>query len=117
MQESQKGGARLEFAFESKELRDICESESEAVRALGASVAEMLKHRLADLDAAPSAKDLIAGRPRLSQDEETMMVDLSEGSRLVFTPNHPDNPVTETGKLDWANVRRIRILRIENDRA
>ena len=106
----------MEFAFESKKLRDICESESEAKRHLGDSVAEMLKHRLADLDAARSAKDLIVGRPRLGDDAETMMVDLCEGSRLVFTANHPNNPTTENGELDWANVRRIRILRIESDR-
>jgi hypothetical protein len=107
----------LEFAFESKELRDICESESEAKRHLGDPVAEMLRHRLADLDAAPSAKDLIAGQPRLGEDAETMVVDLCEGSRLVFTANHPSNPMTATGELDWANVRRIRILRIETNRA
>jgi hypothetical protein len=106
----------LEFAFESKALRDICESESEAKRHLGDLLAEMLKHRLADLDAAPSAKDLIAGRPRLGDDAETMVVDLGEGSRLVFTANHPSSPTTATGELDWANVRRIRILRIESDR-
>ena len=49
-----ESGAQLELAFESKELRDVCENEAEAKRQLGDSVAEMLKHRLADLNAATS---------------------------------------------------------------
>ncbi len=113
----QEGGARLELGFESKELRDMCESEAEAKRQLGDTVAEMLKHRLADLDAARSPRDLVAGRPRLSQDGRTMVVELSEGHRLVFTANHPGYPTTSTGDVDWARVSRIRILRIESDHA
>jgi hypothetical protein len=109
--------ARLELAFESKELRDICESEEEAKRRFGDAVAEMLRHRLADLDAAQSPNDLLAGRPRLGQDGRTMMIDLCEGRRVVFTANHASNPTTSTGDLDWARVRRIKILRIESDHA
>jgi hypothetical protein len=110
-------GTPLELAFESRELRDICESEAEARRHLGDSVAEMLKHRLADLDAASSPKDLLVGQPRLGADTETMVIDLCEGHRLVFTANHPNNPTTPDGKLDWTRVRRIRILRIESEHA
>jgi hypothetical protein len=108
-----EGGAGLELAFETKELRDICESEAEARRQLGESVAEVLKHRLADLDAATSPKDLVAGRPRLGEDGGTMVLELCEGHRLVFTANHPGNPATPTGDVDWARISRIRILRIE----
>lgn len=117
MKVEQEDRARLELAFESKELREMCESEAEAKRQLGDTAAEMLRHRLADLDAAASPKDLLAGRPRLGQDGETMVVDLCEGCRLVFTANHPSNPTTSTGELDWARVARIRILRIESDHA
>jgi hypothetical protein len=105
----------LELAFESKDLRDICENEAEAKRRLGESIAKTLKRRLADLDAATSPKDLLAGRPRLGQDGQTMVIDLCEGRRIVFAANHPDDPATADGDLDWAKVRRIRILRIEVD--
>ena len=105
----------LELAFESKELRDICENEAEAKRKLGESIAETLKRRLADLDAAASPKDLLAGRPRLGQDGQTMVIDLGEGHRIVFAANHPENPASADGGLDWAKVRRIRILRIEGE--
>lgn len=109
--------SRLELAFESRQLRDICENEAEAKRKLGEGVAGALKRRLADLDAAISPKDLLAGRPRLGQDGQTMVIDLCEGHRIVFAANHPNNPATPNGGLDWARVRRIRILRIEGDNA
>ncbi len=54
----------MELAFETKSLREICESPIRAKRALGESVAEMLKRRLADLRAATCIGDLIAGRPQ-----------------------------------------------------
>lgn len=105
----------MELAFDSKSLRTICESSAHAERVLGPEVAEALKHRLADLRATSSIRDLIAGSPRRLEpaDSHLMCVDLSEGYRLVFTPNHPNNPTTQTGELDWARVSRIRILRIE----
>ncbi len=62
-----RGGARLELAFETRELRDMCEDEAEARRALGQTIAEMLRNRLADLDSATSPGDLLAGQPRLGE--------------------------------------------------
>ena len=107
----------MELAFDSKSLRTICESERQAKLKLGDAVAEILKHRLADLRAAASVKDLIAGRPRrlYSASLQQMAVDLRDGYRLVFTANHAKNPMTQTGDLDWERVSRIKILRIEGD--
>ncbi len=105
----------MELAFDTKSLRTTCESEAHARRELGAKVAEILKHRLADLRAATSAKDLVAGRPRelAGADHQHMAVDLCDSHRIVFSANHPNNPTTETGDLDWARVSRIKLLRIE----
>ena len=50
-----RGRPHLEIAFEFKELRDICEREAEAKHSLGESNAEMLRHRLADMEAAKGA--------------------------------------------------------------
>jgi hypothetical protein len=110
-------GLTLELAFESKSLRTICESEFQARLELDATVAEMLKHRLADLRAATCANDIVAGRPRAidGPDGECMVVDLAKGNRLVFTANHVNNPVTEDSGFDWARVSRIKVLRIESD--
>ncbi len=107
----------MELAFDSKSLRAVCENEAEAKLELGATVAEILKHRLADLRAATSVKDLVAGRPRISADREHMIVDLCDGYRIVFKANHPKNPKSDTEDVDWERVSRIKILRIESDHA
>ena len=115
---SSPGRARtLELAFDSKSLRTICESETQAKLELGARVAEALKHRLADLRAATSPKDLVAGRPCVSADGQHMSIDLCDGYRLVFKANHPNYSRQGPDDLDWAKVSRIKILRIEKDNA
>ena len=112
-----EGSARLVLAFDSKSLRTICESEAHAKHELGPAVAEVLKHRLADLRAATSVEDLVVGRPRQldGADDEHMVVDLCDGHRLVFCANQLNKPVTESGKLDWQMVSRIKILKIDSD--
>lgn len=109
----------MELAFEAKALRSICESEAEAKRALGCRVAETLKHRLADLRAATSVEDLVAGQPRNlgGDDLHHMAVDLSDVCRMVFCANHARNPTTDAGDIDWSRVSRVKILRIEEDNA
>ena len=115
--ESDEELTALELAFESKVLRTICESESRASLELGAAVAESLKHRLADLRAARTAIDLLAGHPRTigGREGECMVVDLRDDNRLVFAANHPTSPMTQANNLDWTKVTRIKILRIESD--
>jgi toxin HigB-1 len=105
----------LQLAFESKYLRTICEDEVQAKIEVGETVAKTLKHRLADLRAATSVKDLVAGKPRLlpAPEANNMAVDLCEGRRLVFSANHVNNPTGREDNLDWSRVTRIKILRIE----
>jgi hypothetical protein len=105
---------KLELAFDSKLLRDICEDEDQAKLDLGPEVAEALKHRLADLRAAKSARDLLVGQPRLVGDGKEMVVDLTDGHRMVLKPNHP---LTGKNAPDWETVNRIKILRIETNNA
>lgn len=107
----------LELAFESMPLRTICEKEAQAKHELGDSVAEVLKHRLSDLVAAKSVKDLLAGRPRIGDDRSHIVVDLGESHHLVFKANHPNNPLTSSNDLDWGKVTRVKILRIESNHA
>lgn len=117
--DSQKGQLlALDLAFDSKSLRNICENEQEAIRELGPSVSEVLKHRLADLRAALSVKDLLVGRPRELAGgihHQHMAIDLRDEYQMIFCANHPSNPIDENGKLDWSRVSRIKILRIERN--
>lgn len=107
----------MELAFESKPLRTICENEAEARRELGDRVLEMLKHRLADLRAAISAKDVVVGRARLfnNSGSEYMALELTDGYQLVLAPNHPNNPMTAENRVDWTKVTRVKLLRIERN--
>jgi len=104
----------LEFAFDSKLLRAICETEFQAQSILGPAVAEILKHRLADLRTAKSIKHLVAGRPHISDAaNDQFIVELCDNYRIIFCANHIDNPKLSSGEVDWLKVSRIKILAIE----
>ena len=108
----------LDLAFASKSLRTICENEEEAVHELGGSVGEVLKHRLADLRAAITINDLLVGQPRILDGDtynRHMIIDLCDSYQMIFSANHPNNPIGENGKIDWQKVSRIKILRIERN--
>jgi proteic killer suppression protein len=107
----------VELAFVARSLRELCENETVAERELGPQAAELLKHRLADLRAATSVTDLLAGRPRTLDGVGAlaMALDISAGIRIVIIANHPSNPLTETGEVEWSKVSRVKLLRIEKD--
>lgn len=109
----------MELAFDKVSIREICESSSEAKRTLGPKVAEKLKRRLADLRAAASVHDLIAGHPREVHGPRyrRIRVDLADDYYLVLSANHPVIPRLESGKTDWSAVSRIKIMRIGNNHA
>lgn len=100
------------LAFASKSLREICEAEEQAVRRFGKKVTESLKHRLADLEAASTVDDVIAGRPRLQNPSGNHVIRLAGGFCLEFAANHVKNPVDKNGNTDWKKVSRIQIVRI-----
>lgn len=107
----------MELAFDSQSLRSICEKSNIATRKLGPIVAELLKHRLADLRAARYISDLLAGAPHVLErgNHQVATVSLGDRYRLIFSANHPKNPVTEQGLVDWSRVSRIKILKIESE--
>ena len=84
-----------------------------ASEAYGSLVAEALTHRLADLIAAATVTDIIAGRPQVLNDSQHMSVEFAKTHRLIFCPNHRTNPTKQDGTIDWVKVTRIKILRIE----
>lgn len=73
--------------------------------------AKALIARLADIEAANSVADLVAGRPReISANDYAL--DLDDGYLLVFTGNHHPNPTDQNGLVDWSRVSRIKITSI-----
>jgi plasmid maintenance system killer protein len=107
----------LELAFETKSIRTICESHLRAKDEFGDRVADVLKRRLADLDAATSVKDLVASPPYSVDGANCghMAIDLCDEYLMVFCPNHRKNPTTASGELDWGRVTRIKIIRVGRD--
>lgn len=104
----------IEIAFLSKSLRAICTSEIVAQEKLNANVARKLKARLADLRAANSVNDLIAGNPRELEGNypSRFAVDLCDGYHLIFCSNHNSTPLAGADMVDWSKVSRIKILNI-----
>jgi proteic killer suppression protein len=104
----------LELAFETRSIRTLCEKQKKAERKLGVKVANQLKRRLADLIAAPTARDIVVGKPVVEKGNpgERMSLQLSDGFHLIFVANHNQNPMKE-GAVDWSKVKRIRITEIE----
>lgn len=105
----------LDLAFDTEQLRTMCEKYAVAKRELGEEPANALIGRLADLRAAASIDELPVGQPRFLPEtsKPTVVVDLAQGYQLSFSANHVKNPVTENGELDWTRVSRIKILGIE----
>ena len=105
-------GSRLDLAFDTLALRQLCESEAKAKRQLGVHVAAHLKRRLADLRAAGTIMDLIASPPFILGTPEIMAMELAEGYRIVFMANHTEPPTLDSGQLDWSSVTRVKVLEV-----
>jgi hypothetical protein len=101
----------LELAFATKPLRELCESEAKAKERLGAKIAAVLKHRLADFRAAESVDELPIGKPR--KEADAYVLEFTNGVNVTFRPNHSENPVLKSGAIDWSKVTRIKIMGIE----
>lgn len=104
----------MQLAFETRLLRTICERETESRHWLGKPVADALRHRLADLQAASSISDLVAGSPRMEnhQGTERLVILLADNQEVVMVPNHREISLNESGMLDWSAVTRLKIVRI-----
>lgn len=104
---------RMELAFQTRELRAISEDPDAFADALQEVVRSNLRSRLADLRAATSIADLIAGRPRLSSESPPRLIlDLGGGVELACHANHPSPPVDADGRLDWSRVHRLKVVSI-----
>jgi proteic killer suppression protein len=102
----------MEIDFKNKKLRELCENRKKAEAELGSDGAKKLRTRLSDLEAATHVHELTAGRPHPLEPNSLreFSVDLSDGKRLVFEPNHRPIPLNEHENTDWAKVTAITIV-------
>lgn len=109
----------MEIGFKSSKMQKICSSERAMKAAFNAAIAERLKQRLSELNAADSLADLTndklpqANCHELGQDRKGQLaVDLSAKIRLIFVPAHEPIPCKVGGGLDWSRVKRVLILEV-----
>jgi hypothetical protein len=103
----------MELAFETQELRRVCESDADACKCLPRGTAAQLQDRLADMRAATSVSDLVAGSPALDASPPgEIRFTLEGGYELVCGGNHPRPPVTDEGRVDFSRIRRVKVVRI-----
>jgi hypothetical protein len=100
----------VELAFATERLRTVCEDGTIARTEYDLVVVEQLQARLADLRAAGSIYDLLAGDPKTESGR--LIVQVASGYILVAKPNHRVAPLAADGAVDWARVRRLHILQI-----
>jgi hypothetical protein len=107
---------RVELAFASIHLRNVCESRQRATTALGSpDAARELEARLADLSAATNVAELSGLFPDdlISRSSTEQSLRLSCGHDIVFAAGHVLVPLDTNGATDWTKVARIRILALE----
>ena len=102
----------MEFSFDTKRLRDICENDILANEELGISTATELRKRLSDLRAAQRIKDVFFAESTNDEQDLIYKINLKNNFRLIFCANHVKNPKKD-GVIDWSKVSRVKILNIE----
>lgn len=102
----------MDIEFSSPDLQALCEQQRLMTRQLGDNCGRKLRARVADLTAATSVAELVAGRPHPLKGDRAgqFALDLYGGKRLVFEPAHNPVPTRKDGSLAWELVTKIRIV-------
>lgn len=106
----------MEVAFDTKQLRDLCESQKNAERRMNISAAEALRSCFADIMAAANVDEFRLVRPTSSLRGDGAMIDipLADGYRLRFCQNHIECPKLANGSISWSTVTRVKIMGVDN---
>lgn len=101
----------MDIYFASKKLEKLCSDSREATKVLGTDCARKLRARLADLQAADTVSELVAGRPHPLTGNRAgqFALDLAGGQRLVFQPKRGGAAKAST-TLDWKRVTAVEII-------
>lgn len=105
----------MHLAYESSELRTLCEAEGCAERQWGSDVARRLFNRIADIHTATSVSDLIAGFPKFIGQgaDQRLIVQLYGGLCLFLVPLPIPPPLSQSGLVNWKRVSRLKLQKIE----
>lgn len=99
------------ISFNDDDIRTICEDMDIAQSQLGLPAAHILQTRLSEMVVAETVEELPMGKPA-NADNSYLKIELAEGYRLIFCSSHVKTPMIDD-KVNWAEVKRIKILKIE----
>ncbi len=112
----------MEIAFRSEALcKELC-IEKKLTRKHGQVRANLIKKRLYELKAAECLEDvrnlqglrLHQHTRKKGQEMAVFSVDLDHPYRLLFIADHDPEPLLPGGGVDWSQVKRIKIIGIED---
>lgn len=107
----------MDLHFKDKDIEELCNVQKTAVRRLGAICAKILRRRLDNLRAASSLEVMrnLPGRcHELKGDRKgELSLDLEQPLRLLFEAVGENIYKEDTG-LDWALVKSVKILGMED---
>lgn len=100
----------IELSFADTGLRDTCENIAKANRIFGRHLAEKVYSRLLDLKACKTLKEFPF---QIYDHDNEKYISIDSKYKIFFTHNHIQPPKKNEIDIDWDDVRRIKILRIE----
>lgn len=106
----------MDIVFSDVRIKRLCEDERSMWRELGRDGARKLKARLADIEAAQVMTDVKRGRPHPLKGDRAgcLALDLHGGYRLLLAPAEDPPPQRSDGTTDWAQVRSVTLMGIED---
>lgn len=103
------------IAFESKELRLVCENQALANDKYGSALTNKLHDRLADLMAANTIYDVLLGNPKqlVIGSIQGYRIELYKPFVMTLVVNHVEPPVNKANQIDWGRIFKVKIISIE----
>jgi hypothetical protein len=108
------GDLGVKLAFQTKDLRTLCESQLKAERAFGMEVARRLRGLLADLDTAETLQEIPVEELRESEDgnPDEFESPLDDCYVVRMRANHSGLDRSSAERIDRSTVRRLKIIDI-----
>lgn len=108
----------MEIQFDNSKFEDLCINHRALVRNYGDRMAGVIRRRLDDLDAANSLEEMrnLPGRCHELKGDRAgqLSIDLVHPQRLIFVPLEDPFPIKLDGDMDWAQIKSISVLGIED---
>ena len=108
-------GFQLAITFATSALRELCSIVTKAKRELGETAAAVLIRRVADLRAASTICDLVAGNPTQLEVPTDWSIGLADGFLLHIRCAERNPPLDAHGNIDWTYVSRFKVMGVSKN--